>query len=256
MDRPGRFGGFRGVLTNLNFKVSEDGCNCNFDGRRSRPGMNTVVGSVAKTFLEKAIACWPALRIFEPVYEESAYYGDRFPVGGRYFQPGGSFLTMSSFKPTDKNFERISIWTCSSRITSNCSSPSGRRYGVDGQPHRQVPRAKNIRSPIFMFPKRSTTTCRFRPARLRSATSRPRTWVDHRPHGLYRCPHERQLVLVAAMGRSAGHLAFGIGTACHYPMIVIPEMFNKTRSPSRRSSIWSYRRSSSARSWESITVPR
>ena len=34
--------------------------------------------------------------------------------------------------------------------------------------------------------------------------------------------------VVAAMGRSAGHLAFGIGSACHYPMIVIPEMFNKT----------------------------
>ena len=34
--------------------------------------------------------------------------------------------------------------------------------------------------------------------------------------------------VVAAMGRSAGHLAFGIGTACHYPMIVIPEMFNKS----------------------------
>ena len=30
------------------------------------------------------------------------------------------------------------------------------------------------------------------------------------------------------MGRSAGHLAFGIGEACHYPMIVIPEMFDKT----------------------------
>jgi len=34
--------------------------------------------------------------------------------------------------------------------------------------------------------------------------------------------------VVAAMGRSAGHLAFGIGSACHYPMIVIPEMFNKS----------------------------
>ena len=34
--------------------------------------------------------------------------------------------------------------------------------------------------------------------------------------------------VVAAMGRSAGHLAFGIGSACHYPMIVIPEMFNTT----------------------------
>ena len=53
------------------------------------PGMNTVVGSVAKTFLEKGYRVlglhW---RIFEPVYEESAYYGDRFPVGGRDFQPG------------------------------------------------------------------------------------------------------------------------------------------------------------------------
>ena len=35
--------------------------------------------------------------------------------------------------------------------------------------------------------------------------------------------------LVSAMGREAGHLAFGIGTACHYPMIIIPEMFNKTK---------------------------
>lgn len=34
---------------------------------------------------------------------------------------------------------------------------------------------------------------------------------------------------MSAMGRSAGHLAFGIGEACHYPMIIIPEMFNKTR---------------------------
>jgi 6-phosphofructokinase 1 len=30
------------------------------------------------------------------------------------------------------------------------------------------------------------------------------------------------------MGREAGHLAFGIGAASHFPMIVIPEMFNKT----------------------------
>lgn len=32
--------------------------------------------------------------------------------------------------------------------------------------------------------------------------------------------------MVSAMGREAGHLAFGIGAACHYPMIIIPEMFN------------------------------
>ena len=35
--------------------------------------------------------------------------------------------------------------------------------------------------------------------------------------------------IISAMGREAGHLAFGIGAACHLPMIVIPEMFDKTR---------------------------
>ncbi|MCB0850655.1 MAG: 6-phosphofructokinase, partial [Bacteroidetes bacterium] len=34
--------------------------------------------------------------------------------------------------------------------------------------------------------------------------------------------------VVSSMGRSAGHLAFEIGTSCHFPMIIIPEMFNKT----------------------------
>ena len=34
--------------------------------------------------------------------------------------------------------------------------------------------------------------------------------------------------VVAAMGRSAGHLAFGIASACHYQMMIIPEMFDKT----------------------------
>ncbi len=33
--------------------------------------------------------------------------------------------------------------------------------------------------------------------------------------------------VLAAMGREAGHLAFGIGAACHFPMIIIPEMFDK-----------------------------
>jgi len=35
--------------------------------------------------------------------------------------------------------------------------------------------------------------------------------------------------VVSAMGREAGHLAFGIGAACHYPMIIIPEMFKNTK---------------------------
>ena len=34
--------------------------------------------------------------------------------------------------------------------------------------------------------------------------------------------------VLSAMGREAGHLAFGMTSACHCPMVIIPEMFNKT----------------------------
>ena len=34
--------------------------------------------------------------------------------------------------------------------------------------------------------------------------------------------------VMSAMGRSAGHLAFGIATSCHFPMMVIPEMLGNT----------------------------
>jgi 6-phosphofructokinase 1 len=34
--------------------------------------------------------------------------------------------------------------------------------------------------------------------------------------------------VLSTMGREAGHLAFGIGMSCHFPMVIIPEMFNKT----------------------------
>jgi 6-phosphofructokinase 1 len=35
--------------------------------------------------------------------------------------------------------------------------------------------------------------------------------------------------VISAMGREAGHLAFGIGSAVQFPMIIIPEMFNETK---------------------------
>ena len=35
--------------------------------------------------------------------------------------------------------------------------------------------------------------------------------------------------VLSSMGRSAGHLAFEIGASCHFPLIIIPEMFNKTK---------------------------
>ena len=49
---------------------------------------------------------------------------------------------------------------------------------------------------------------------------RDRVYEDARTSGNW--------LLISAMGRSAGHLALGIGEATHCPMTIIPEMFNKT----------------------------
>lgn len=41
--------------------------------------------------------------------------------------------------------------------------------------------------------------------------------------------------VMSSMDRTAGHLAFGIDTACHFSMIIIPEMFNKRNQPLKKS---------------------
>ena len=41
-------------------------------------------------------------------------------------------------------------------------------------------------------------------------------------------PERVKLVYRNGHGTSSGHLAFGIGSSCHFPMIIISEMFDKT----------------------------
>ncbi|MFR9566823.1 MAG: 6-phosphofructokinase, partial [Rikenellaceae bacterium] len=69
------------------------------------PGMNTVVGSVAKTFLQKGYkviglhAGYSGLFNPNPITEEIT-----FPMADDIFNRGGSYLQMSRFKPTDADF--------------------------------------------------------------------------------------------------------------------------------------------------------
>ncbi len=65
-----------------------------------------------------------------------------------------------------------------------------------------------------------TPTFGYESAKDKGAVIGRAVYVDARTSGNW--------FVLAAMGRSAGHPRLGIGEACHYPMIVIPEMFNKT----------------------------
>ena len=70
------------------------------------PGMNTVVGSVAKTFLEKGYRVIGLHYGYSGLFNPSPRTEDLDFVKADYiFNQGGSYLTMSRFKPTDKDFE-------------------------------------------------------------------------------------------------------------------------------------------------------
>lgn len=70
------------------------------------PGMNTVVGSVAKTFLQKGFRVIGLHGGYSGLFNKNPKTTDiDFLMADDIFNRGGSYLTMSRFKPTDKNFE-------------------------------------------------------------------------------------------------------------------------------------------------------
>ena len=70
------------------------------------PGMNTVVFSVAKTFLANGYRVIGLHEGYTGLFHKNARTEDiDFFKADAYFNRGGSYLQMSRFKPTDKDFE-------------------------------------------------------------------------------------------------------------------------------------------------------
>jgi len=70
------------------------------------PGMNSVSMSVAKTFLAKGYRVIGLHAGYSGLFSKNARIEDlTFATADRYFNRGGSYLQMSRFKPTDKDFQ-------------------------------------------------------------------------------------------------------------------------------------------------------
>ena len=70
------------------------------------PGMNTVVCSVAKTFLSNGYRVIGLHGGYSGLFNKNPRIEDiDFFKADAYFNRGGSYLQMSRFKPTDKDFE-------------------------------------------------------------------------------------------------------------------------------------------------------
>jgi len=191
------------------------------------PGINTVISTLAKTFLKDGYEVlgvhhgYKGLFSEEPSVKVFDYYR-----ADRIFSLGGSTLIMSRFKPKDSDFKDgffkknnvkllVTIGGDDTASTASRLTKYLSRQKLDVA-HIHVPKTIDNDLPL---PDRNPTFG-FHTAKDEGVRIGNTVYEDART--------SENWFVVSAMGRSAGHLAFGIASACHFPMMIIPEMFNKT----------------------------
>jgi 6-phosphofructokinase 1 len=192
------------------------------------PGINTVVSSVTKIFLNNGFNVlginggYKSLFSDEPAFE----YLD-FDYADQIYSRGGSALKMSRYKPKDDEFKADFFTKNNVRllVTIGGDDTASSANRLAKYLAKQKLDVKNIHVPKTIdndlpLPE-GTPTFGYHSAKEEGVRLCTTIYEDARTSGNW--------FVVSAMGREAGHLAFGIGTACHYPMIIIPEMFNKTK---------------------------
>ncbi|MBQ7468137.1 MAG: 6-phosphofructokinase [Bacteroidales bacterium] len=195
------------------------------------PGMNAVVCSVAKTFLCNGFRVIGLHGGYSGLFSKNPRYEDLdFLRADYYFNRGGSYLEMSRFKPTQEDFEKnfnVDLFkdnnikllvTVGGDDTASTANRIAKFLEDKKYPIRNIHVPKTIDNDLPL--PNNTPTFGFNSAKNEGAHIASTVYEDARTSGNW--------LLISAMGRSAGHLALGIGEATHCPMTIIPEMFNKT----------------------------
>ncbi|MFU8842466.1 MAG: 6-phosphofructokinase [Bacteroidales bacterium] len=192
------------------------------------PGINTVIASVAKVFLKEGFRVIGLHHGYKGLFapKPSTIEFD-FAFCDKIMNLGGSALQMSRYKPKDEEFRTdffvqnnvrllVTIGGDDTASTANRITKFLAENNVSIQ-NIHVPKTIDNDLPL----PEGSPTFGYQSAKEAGVRIAATVYEDARTSGNW--------FVVSAMGREAGHLAFGIGAACHYPMIVIPEMFNETR---------------------------
>lgn len=195
------------------------------------PGMNTVVCSVAKTFLSNGYRVIGLHGGYSGLFSKNPRTEDLdFHKADAYFNRGGSYLQMSRFKPTEEDFEKnfnLDLFkdngiklliTVGGDDTASTANRIAKFLEAKKYPIHNIHVPKTIDNDLPLPD--NTPTFGFNSAKDEGAHIARTVYEDARTSGNW--------LLISAMGRSAGHLALEIGEATHCPMTIIPEMFNKT----------------------------
>lgn len=191
------------------------------------PGINCVISSVTKIFTAKGYKVIGLNGGYKSLVSENPEFVELdFAVADRIFNKGGSILTMSRYKPKDSEFKvdffvknnvrlLVTIGGDDTASTANRLSKFLRANKVDVS-NIHVPKTIDNDLPLpYMQP-----TFGFHTAKEEGVKICNTIYEDARTSGNW--------FVISAMGREAGHLAYHVGATSHFPMIIIPEMFNKT----------------------------
>ena len=195
------------------------------------PGINTVIGTIAKTFISKGYRVIGLHEGYKGLFNGKPSCIDiDFFLADDIFNRGGSHLMMSRYKPSDEDFEKRFdlkffkdnnvklLVTIGGDDTASTANRVTKYLGAHSISIQNIHVPKTIDNDLPL--PNNQPTFGYQSAKSEGTRVATIVYEDARTSGTW--------FLVSAMGRSAGHLAIGIGASCHYPMIVIPEMFNKT----------------------------
>ncbi len=192
------------------------------------PGINTVISSVTKVFINNGFNVLGLNGGYKSLFsEEPAFEYLDFEYADKIYSRGGSALKMSRYKPRDDEFKAeffkknnvkllVTIGGDDTASTANRLAKFLKSEKLDVK-NIHVPKTIDNDLPL----PDNTPTFGYHSAKEEGVRLATTIYEDARTSGNW--------FVVSAMGREAGHLAMGIGTGTHYPMIIIPEMFNKTK---------------------------
>ena len=196
------------------------------------PGMNTVVGTITQAFVARGYRVIGLHGGYEGLFRKDFEIENLdFKKADNIFNRGGSYLRMSRFKPTQEDFDNnfnlnlfqdnnirllVTIGGDDTASTANRIAKYlvSKNYSIS---NIHVPKTIDNDLPLPA----NTPTFGFNSAKAEGTHVATTVYEDARTSGNW--------FIVSVMGRSAGHLALHVGASCHYPMIIIPEMFNKTQ---------------------------
>ena len=191
------------------------------------PGINTVISTVAKTFLKDGYRVLGLHDGYKNLFRKEKEVEELDFIWADDIQKqGGSALRMSRYKPKNEEFNtdffvenNIKLLvTIGGDDTASTANRISKYLNENNVPIQNIHVPKTIDNDLPLPD--GNPTFGYYSAKDAAVHLVQTVYEDARTSGNW--------FVLSAMGREAGHLAFGMTSACHCPMVIIPEMFNKT----------------------------